>query len=136
MSTIHCRRTVFSVFVAAFAISQAAPIAVHAQDEGIAANEQVLAAAPAPASWDETSGYGSVEASRAAASTLLAPVAGPSWDETSGYGAVEASRATIGHPATSMIGEAELLAQFRAVELFLSRDLGAEQQVSSCAVGS
>ncbi len=27
--------------------------------------------------------------------------AGSSWDETSGYGSVEASRATIGHPATS-----------------------------------
>jgi hypothetical protein len=108
MSTIHCCRTVFSVFVAAFAITLAAPIAVHADDEGIAANEQVLAAAPVSASWDETSGYGSVEA----------------------------SRATIGHPATSMIDAAEFLAQFRAVELFLSRDLGAEQQVSSCVVGS
>ena len=30
---------------------------------------------------------------RAAATALLAPVADPSWDETSGYGAVEASRA-------------------------------------------
>jgi hypothetical protein len=33
---------------------------------------------------------------------LLAVVsAAPSWDETSGYGAVEASRAVIGHPVTS-----------------------------------
>jgi hypothetical protein len=85
----------------------------------------IVAAAP---SWDETSGYGAVESSRAtigspATSTsaeqtlvlaaqqalqggdlgsmqedaLLAVVsAGQSWDETSGYGAVETSRATIG----------------------------------------
>ena len=66
----------------------------------------------------------------------------PSWPPrppgttTSGYGAVEASRATIGHPTTSTIGEAELLAQFRAVELSLSRNLGVDQQVSTCAVES
>jgi hypothetical protein len=130
----------------------------------------IVAAAP---SWDETSGYGSVEASRAAASALLAPVAAPSWDQASGYGSVEASRATIGHPAantnsqesrvlaaqqalltvdlgslqedalTAMVEagsaaadasvddapaptSAELLAQFRAIELSLSRYLGAE----------
>jgi hypothetical protein len=95
MSTIYCRRTVFSVFVAAFAISLAAPIAVHAQDEVIAMEESLLAAVPAAPSWDETSGYGSVEASRADASALLAPGTAPSWDETSGYGSVEASRAAI-----------------------------------------
>ena len=88
-----------------------------------------MAAAP---SWDETSGYSSVEAGRAA-NALLAH-AGPSWDETSGYGAVEVSRATIGHPAASTSSEAELLAQFRATELALSRYLGAEQQLPSCAV--
>jgi hypothetical protein len=41
------------------------------------------------ASWDETSGYAAVEATRAEASVALAP----SWDVTSGYGAVEAIRA-------------------------------------------
>jgi hypothetical protein len=102
--------------------------------------ERLLAIVAAAPSWDESSGYGSVEASRAAASTLVASVAAPSWDETSGYGSVEASRATIGHPAgiTTQVpadvrwapaaestGEAELLAQFRAVELSLSRYLGA-----------
>jgi hypothetical protein len=51
--------------------------------------------------------------------------AGQSWDETSGYRSVEASRATIGHPAASTTTEAELLAQFRAIELALSRSLGA-----------
>ena len=39
--------------------------------------------------WDETSGYGPVETSRAAASAWLAGDA--SWNETSGYGAVEAN---------------------------------------------
>src|SRR5215208_913747 len=61
----------------------------------------IVAAAP---SWDATSGYGIVEAGRAATSPLLAP-AGPSWDATSGYGAVEASRATIGYPAASITSE-------------------------------
>ena len=58
--------------------------------------EQALAfAAAAAMAWDDTSGYGAVEASSAAASALLAPVAGSSWDDTSGYGAVEANRAEI-----------------------------------------
>ena len=103
MRTIHRSRTVFSVFAAVLAFALAAPIAVHAEDEVIA-DEQVLATeeqdpalAPAIPSWDEASGYGSVEASRAAASAMLAPVAAPSWDDTSGYGSVEASRAAIGH---------------------------------------
>jgi hypothetical protein len=106
MCTIHRSRTVFSVFVAVFAITLAAPIAVDAEEQVVAeeqilvAQEQVPALAPvAGPSWDETSGYGSVEASRAAASALLAPSAAPSWDDTSGYGSVEASRASIGYPA-------------------------------------
>jgi hypothetical protein len=86
MSTSYRSRTVFSAFAAVLTFVLCAPIAVNAE-------EQLLAAVPAAPPWDETSGYGSVEASRAAASALLAPVAGPSWDETSGYGAVEASRA-------------------------------------------
>jgi hypothetical protein len=114
----------------------AAQRALLTGDIGSMQEERLLAIVAAAPSWDATSGYGSVEASRAAASTLVAPIAAPSWDTTSGYGAVEASRATIGHPATSTIGEAELLAQFRAVELSLSRHLGAEQQVSSCSIGS
>jgi hypothetical protein len=32
---------------------------------------------------------------------IMVVAAGQSWDQTSGYGSVEASRATIGHPATS-----------------------------------
>jgi hypothetical protein len=63
------------------------------EEQIFAAEEQVPALAPAVASWDESSGYGSVEASRAAVSALLAPDAGPSWDESSGYASVELTRA-------------------------------------------
>jgi hypothetical protein len=109
MSTLHRRRTGFSVFAAVLAVALCAPVAVNAEDEVIeviAAEEQILAAAPALPSWDESSGYGSVEASRAELSALLSgqvisgqeqalavtAAAAKSWDETSGYGSVEASR--------------------------------------------
>jgi hypothetical protein len=130
-------------------------------DIGSMQEEHLLAIVAAAPSWDATSGYGAVEASRAANAlpaapatsttaeetrliaaqqalqsydlgslqeeALLAVVAnGASWDQSSGYGSVEASRATIGHPATSTTDETALLAQFRAVELALSRSLGAE----------
>jgi hypothetical protein len=109
--------------------------------------------------------------------------AGSSWDDISGYGVLETSRATIGHPAMrtsaatrrvamaqqallspdlgSMQEEAlaavvaagttpdeasvddalaadraALLAQFRAVELSSSSSLGADQHLSSCAAAS
>jgi hypothetical protein len=56
-----------------------------------------------------------------------------SWDQASGYASVEASRAAMEHPATSIIDEAVRSAQFRDIELSLSRDLGAEQpEASSC----
>jgi hypothetical protein len=107
MRTIHRSRTVFSAFVAVLAFALVAPIAVNADDEVVTTDEQVLAPAPAIPSWDETSGYGSVEASRSELSALLsgemnsgqeqaialAAAAATSWDETSGYGAVESSRA-------------------------------------------
>ena len=97
MSTIYRSRTAVSAFVAVLSFALSAPFAVNAEDEVIVSveEEQVLAAAPADLSWDESSGYGSVEASRAAASALYAPVADPSWDDTSGYGSVEASRAEM-----------------------------------------
>jgi hypothetical protein len=95
MSMIRRSRTVISTVAAVLTFALVAPIAVNADEEVIAAEEPVLAAAPAVPSWDEASGYGSVEASRAAASALLAPVAAPSWDETSGYGSVEAIRADM-----------------------------------------
>jgi hypothetical protein len=55
--------------------------------------------------------------------------AAPSWDDTSGYGSVETSRATIGHAAASMTEEAALLAQFRAIERTLSLSLGPAPQI-------
>jgi hypothetical protein len=139
----------------------AAERALLSGDFGSMQEEHLRAIVAAAPSWDETSGYGAVEASRAtigspATSTsaeqtrvlaaqqaleggdlgslqedvLLAVMsAGQSWDETSGYGAVETSRATIGHSATSTTGEAALLAQFRAIERALSLALGADLQV-------
>jgi hypothetical protein len=101
MRTIHRSRTVFSAVIAVLAFALCAPIAVNAEEQVIA-DEQIIAAAeqdpalaPAAPSWDESSGYGSVEASRAAASALLAVGAAPSWDETSGYGSVETTRAEM-----------------------------------------
>jgi hypothetical protein len=159
MSTTKRSRTAISVFAAMFTVALSTPLMVHAEDQVIGAEDQVIALAPvAGPSWDETSGYGAVEASRAtighpAPSTtldqtrmaaaeralltgdigsmqeesLLAIVtAAPSWDETSGYGSVEASRAMIRHPAAGTTDETALLAQFRAVELALSRSLGAD----------
>lgn len=86
MSTIHrSRRTAFGIALV-LAGSLVAPLAVSAQD-------QALAVAPAAPFWDESSGYGSVEASRAAASPLI--VADSAWDVASGYGAVERSRVSM-----------------------------------------
>jgi hypothetical protein len=109
MFTIHQCRPAVSVFVAVLAFALCTPFAVNAEEEVIVEEqeEQILAAAPAAPSWDETSGYGSVEASRAEVSTMLsgelisgqeqalafAAAAAMLWDETSGYGSVEASRA-------------------------------------------
>jgi hypothetical protein len=56
--------------------------------------------------------------------------AAPSWDQTSGYESVEASRAAIGHAPTTMTEEAALLAQFRAIERALSPSQGVGSQVS------
>ena len=132
MPTIYRSRTAISAFAAVLILALSVPIAVYAQEQ-VPAEERVLVAedqgpALAPVagpSWDETSGYGSVEASRAAIAlptlsttteanrvlvaqhalqdgdlgsmqeeVLFAVVAASSsWDETSGYGAVEASRA-------------------------------------------
>jgi hypothetical protein len=110
MSTSHRSRTAVSAFVAVLTFALSTPFAVNAEDEVIVSlreEQQVLTAAPADPSWDETSGYGSVEASRTEASALLsgelisgrdqalafAAAAAMLWDETSGYGSVEASRA-------------------------------------------
>ena len=92
----------------------AAPIVVHAEDEVLVeepvlvAQDQDPALGPAVLSWDERSGYGSVEHTRADVSSLwsgevspgheqalafAAAAAATLWDATSGYGSVEASRA-------------------------------------------
>jgi hypothetical protein len=110
----------------------AAERALRSGDIGSLQEEHLYTIVAAAPSWDETSGYGSVEATRAAASALLAPAAAPSWDETSGYGAVEATRATIGHPAASTTAEqTRLVAAQRAL---LSQDLGSLQEDALTAV--
>jgi hypothetical protein len=118
MSTIRRFRPAIPVVAVVLIFALSAPLAVRAEDEVrgeeqiVAAEDQVPALAPAAPSWDETSGYGAVEASRAANALSAAPAAltihvpsdvrwaparviapGSSWDETSGYGSVEASRA-------------------------------------------
>ena len=109
MSMIHRFRPAVSVLVTVLTFALSTPFSVNAEDEVIVSSqeEQVLTAAPADLSWDETSGYGSVEASRAEVSALLsgelisgrdqalafAAAAAMLWDETSGHGSVEASRA-------------------------------------------
>jgi hypothetical protein len=85
MSTIHRYRSAFLALAALLAVALVAPVAAQVED-------QSLAAAPAGPSWDETSGYGSVEASRAAAPEAAL---GASWDETSGYARVERTRAEV-----------------------------------------
>jgi hypothetical protein len=101
MSTSHCCRKAVSAVAAAFIFALYVPAGGSAEDQ-IVADEQILSVegqipvlAPSVASWDEASGYGSVEASRAIALVAPGPVAGPAWDATSGYGAVEANRASI-----------------------------------------
>jgi hypothetical protein len=118
--------------------------ALQSQDLGSLQEEALFAVVAAGSSWDQTSGYASVEASRAlighpAASTtseqtralaaqqaLLSPDLG-SLQEEALTTVVEASGAAV--DATVDDGPAptaaELLAQFRATELFLSRNLGA-----------
>ena len=100
MSTIHRYRSAVLSIAAVLSVVLVVPVAAQALDQ-----EQNPLTAPAGPSWDDTSGYGAVEANRALighdnavggqeatgheASAALAP----SWDETSGYGAVESSRA-------------------------------------------
>ncbi len=114
MSTIHRFRPAVSVLVTVLTFALSAPITVDAEEQVVAeeqilaAEEQVPALAPvAGPSWDETSGYGSVEASRAAighddgvsdygpTGHEASAAMGLSWDEMSGYGSVEASRAEV-----------------------------------------
>ena len=109
----------------------AAQHALQSGDIGSMQEEALFAIVAAAPSWDATSGYGAVEASRGATSALLAP-AGPSWDESSGYGTVEASRATIGYPATSTTSEQTRV--LAAEQTLQSPDLGSLQEEALRAV--
>jgi hypothetical protein len=105
MSTSNRSRMIFSAFVAVLTFALCAPIAVNADE--VTAEEPILAAAPAAPSWDESSGYSSVEASRAGVNSsvsgevissqeralAMAAAAAASWDEATGYGSLETSRA-------------------------------------------
>jgi hypothetical protein len=91
MHTIRRSRSSFMFITTLLAGALFAPVSVNAED-------QVLALAPvAGPSWDEASGYRSVEASRIATDVrdqpdAVAAVATGTWDEMSGYASVEASR--------------------------------------------
>ena len=69
-----------------------APMTINAED-------QILAMAPAAPSWDDASGYGSVETSRAQIDVFMAPTADSTWEATSGYRAVEANRQLVAQEA-------------------------------------
>ena len=89
MSKIHRSRPAISAFAAVLMLTVSAPIAVHGQDED-------LALAPVPAaSWDETSGYGAVEAIRAEPDVYVVPGAGTTANAASGSDSVEAIRLSI-----------------------------------------
>jgi len=107
-----------------------APLAAPAAVGTSAASVRAVAQAVAAQAALQSGGIGSMQEDRLRAIVAAAPAAGPSWDETSGYGAVEASRAeTLAHgvPPTGTTGEAAPLAQFGAVELAHSRYLEAEK---------
>jgi hypothetical protein len=130
MPTIHHSRTAIAAFVAVLTFALSTPFAVNAED-------QVLVEEPVLTAEDQV--------------PALAPVAGPSWDETSGYGAVEASRATIGHPAASTTqvpsdvrwaparvivpgASLEAMRVLAAQQALQSRDLGSMQEDALFAV--
>ena len=64
MSTIHRYRSAFLGIAALLSVVLVAPVTAQAPDQDL-----TLAAAPAIPSWDETSGYGVVEANRAPSGT-------------------------------------------------------------------
>jgi hypothetical protein len=104
MFTIHRYRTGFLGITTVLAVALVASVTAQTED-------QQIAAAPAAPSWDETSGYGAVEANRAvighddvvsgyvATGHEASAAMGLSWDETSGCGAVEANRAAASEAA-------------------------------------
>jgi hypothetical protein len=101
------------------ALAPAAPVGEDTNPQDVRA-ARALAAQRALQSGD----IGSMQEERLYAIVAAAPT----WDQISGYASVEASRAAIGHATTTMTEEAALLAQFRASERALSLSLGAEPQ--------
>jgi hypothetical protein len=119
MRTIHWSRLSSLGVTAVLLGTLVAPMTAMAEDP-------MLAMAPSAPSWDEASGYGSVEAIRAAIGLggsdgpvvqVVPPareigglqeeylaartVASTTWDETSGYHSVEISRGTASQLLTS-----------------------------------
>jgi hypothetical protein len=88
MRTIHGSRLSSFGIVALLVGTLATPMAVNAE-------EHVLAMVSTAPSWDDASGYGSVEANRAGTAIDLAPTTGTPWEATSGYRSVEANRLLI-----------------------------------------
>lgn len=65
----------------------------------------------------------------------LAPVSGPTWDETSGYGSVEAVRASLGMPAdVARPVTVDPVRVIRAIDALNSGDLGGVQEESMAAI--
>ncbi len=123
----------------------AAQQALQSQNLGSLQEDVLLAVVAAGSSWDQTSGYGSVEASRASIGHLAASTASKqtrvlaaqqallsqdlgSLQENALTAVVEASSAEVDASVDDLPAPtaAELLAQFRAIELSLSRYLGAD----------
>ena len=101
MPTLRWSRTGISTFVAILAFALSSQLFVTAQEQVVegqtlAAEEQVPALAPDPGpSWEEESGYLSVEASR----VDMVMTAGTTTDSASGYRSVEATRVLIAQRA-------------------------------------
>ena len=85
MLAIQQSRTAITAFATVLMFALSTPVVVTAE-------EQPLAMAPAAPSWEEASGYASVETSRAESAAYPALMAGTTWEASSGYRSVEASR--------------------------------------------
>jgi len=106
----------------------AAPAVVGTSAASVRAVAQALAAQDALLSGE----LGSLQEERLRAIVAAAPVAAPSWDEISGYGAVEASRATIDYPTSSAsAAQTRVLAAQHALQ---GGDLGSMQEDALFAV--
>jgi hypothetical protein len=129
MSPLNRSRTARTPVVALLTVVLSAPLAVNAQDQrfdglGLAAQEQSPVLAPdAGPSWEETSGYQSVEASRVDLA-VVTPAASTMTDAASGYGTVEANCVLIAQHAlaSSDLGSRQEEALFAVVAAVPSWD--------------